>query len=60
MIFAVLGPFLLACSFGTTGLSLKERIYAELVIVQKSSLMYLAEALIATRFHASLGVRSFI
>ena len=29
MILAVLGPFLLACGFGTNGLSLKEKIYAE-------------------------------
>ena len=29
MIFAVLGPFSLACGFGTNGLSLKEKIYAE-------------------------------
>ena len=29
IIFAVLGPFSLACRFETTGLSLKEKIYAE-------------------------------
>ena len=29
MILTVLGPFLLACEFGTNGLSLKEKIHAE-------------------------------
>ena len=29
MIFAVLGPFSLACRFETTGLSLKKKIHAE-------------------------------
>ena len=29
MILAVLGPFSLACGFGTNGLSLKEKIHAE-------------------------------
>ena len=29
MILAVLGPFSLACRFGTNGLSLKEKIHAE-------------------------------
>ena len=52
--------FLLACGFGTTSLSLEEQIHAELIIIQRSSLVYLTEATVGTRFHALLGVRSFI
>ena len=33
----------MACDFRTTGLSLKEQIYTKLVIVKKSSSVYLAE-----------------
>ena len=36
--------FSLACEFGMTSLSLEKQIHAELVIIQKSSLVYLAEA----------------
>ena len=45
----------MACGFGMTGLSLEEQIYAELVIVQKSSSVYLSEAMVGTRFPALLG-----
>lgn len=52
--------FLLAYGFEIIGLSLKIQIYVELVIVQRFSLMYLAETLIRTRFYASLGMKFFI
>ena len=45
----------MTCGFGTTGLSLEEQIYAELVIVQRSSLVYLSEAAMGTRFPILLG-----
>ena len=45
----------MACGFGTTDLSLEEQIHAELVIVRRSSSVYLTEAAVGTRFPASLG-----
>ena len=52
--------FLLACEFGTIDLNLEEQIHAKLAIVRKSSLIYLMENLIGTRFHVSLEVKSLI
>ena len=46
--------------FKMTGLNLEEQIHAKLVIVQRSSSVYLTEAVVGTRFHASLGMRSLI
>ena len=43
-----------------TGLSLEKQIHAKLVIVQKSSLIYLTEAAMGIRFHSLLGVRFLI
>ena len=43
--------------FGTTGLSLEERIRAELVIIRRSSSVYLTEVMMGIGPHASLGVR---
>ena len=52
--------FLLACKFVMTGLNLEERIHAKLVIVQRSSLLYLTEAAVKTRFNASFGMKFLI
>ena len=47
----------MACEFGTTDLSLEEQIHIELVIVRRSSSVYLTEATMGTKFPASLGAR---
>ena len=41
VVFKLLGGLLGSRCYGTTGLSLEEQIYAELVIVQRSSSIYL-------------------
>ena len=46
---------LVACGFGTTGLSLEEQVHAELVIAQRFSLVYLTEAAVGARFPALLN-----
>ena len=45
----------MASGFETTDLSLEEQIHAELVIVRRSSLVYLMKAAVWTRFPASLA-----
>ena len=60
MILVVLGPFSLACGFGTTGLSLKEKIHAEQCHCPKVFLDVLGEAMVGTGPHASLDMRFLI
>ena len=49
----------MAYGFGTTGMSLEEQIYVELVVVQRSSSVYLSEAMVGTRFPTLLDAEVF-
>ena len=46
----------MTCRFRTTGLSLEEQIHAELVIVQRSSSVYLTEAAELGNYGAEFGI----
>ena len=52
--------FLLAYRFRATGLSLEEKVNTKCVIVQRSFLVYLMEAMMRTRFHTLRKVKSLI
>ena len=56
----VIFTLLVGLRFGRTGLSLEEKIRAELVIVRRSSSVYLTEVMMGTGPHASLGVSPLI